>query len=506
MNPRTTGILFLVAALLGVGIWFSNRHELEKKEAEDQAKKLFGTLTAEQVEWIALRTSDGKDARLERRDGAWHLAAPIEFPADAATADGFASALAGLVSESVIEDAQAFEIYGLDSAEKALHFGAGGTDHELRIGKKTPIGANNYAATGPSGNVYAIASYRATSFEKPLDDLRERRPLRFDRDGIAHLELRWHGGGVTLDKQDGTWHMTAPLETEADAETVDALLSDLVFLRASSFLDTPPPDAEVGLDTPAYRVVLLDAPQDGKPPLRHELAIGDLRDGQLRVVRGAEASLYQVPDERYEKLPKSVVAFRYKTLASFVATDAQRFELSFTDPGAEGASQVVTVEGASKDGDGWTTSPDALKQGMAAGIVAEVARLKAEDIAADSMGPEELAGVGLAPPRATLRIFGKPPADGGAAPELAAVLFGIVKGGKIYAKVPSRPAVYVLTDALAEHVPMSLEAYRNHFVAPPESAAAAADPEAAVPADAEPNGVLPDGPADGGGVPGETTP
>jgi hypothetical protein len=505
LNPRTTGILFLVAALLGAGIWFSNRHELEKKEAEDQAKKLFGTLTAEQVEWIALRTSDGKDARLERRDGAWHLAAPIEFPADAATADGFASALAGLVSESVIEDAQPLSVYGLDADEKTLRFRAGGADHELRVGKKTPIGANNYAATGPDGSVYAIATYRATSFEKPLDDLRERRPLRFDRDGVAHVEVSWSGGGVTLDKKDGTWRITAPLETEADAETVEALLSDLVFLRASSFLDAPPPDAEVGLDPPAYRVVLLDAPQDGKPPLRHEVAIGGARDGQLRVVRGAEPSLYQVPDERYEKLPKSVVAFRHKTLASFVATDAQRFELSFADPGAEGASQVVTVEGSSSDGDGWTTKPDTLKDGLAARIVAEVARLKAEDIAADSMGPDELAGVGLSPPRATLRIFGKP-SDGGAAPELAAVLFGVVKGGKIYAKVPSRPTVYALSDALAEHVPMSLEAYRNHFVAPPESADAPADPADAAVEDAAMEATPPDAPADGGGMPGEAIP
>lgn len=497
MNPRTTGILFLVAVLLGVGIWFSNRQELEKKESEDQAKKLFGELSADQVEWISLRTSDGKQARLERRDDAWHLAAPVDFPADAATADGLASALAGLVSESVIEDAQAFPVYGLDADDKTIRFRANGVEHELRVGKKTPIGANNYAATGASGKVYAIASYRATSFEKPLDDLRERRPLRFDRDGVARIEASWRGGGVTLEKKDGVWRLTAPLEAEADAETVEALLSDLVFLRASSFLDAPPPDAEVGLDAPAYHVVLVDAPQEGKEPMRHELAIGGLHGGPLRVVRGAEPELYQVPDERFEKLPKTVAAFRHRTLASFVATDAQRFELSFADPGAEDASRVFTIEGNGSDGEGWTTKPDALKEGLAARIVAEVARLKAEDIAADAMGPDELAGIGLAPPRATLRVFGKPPAEGGEAPELAAVLFGLVKGGRIYAKVPDRPTVYVLSDALAEHVPMSLEAYRNRFVAPPASAETPpAAPHEVAPAETG-------GPADGGAAPGE---
>lgn len=498
MNPRTTGILFLVAALLGAAIWFSNRHEVEKKEAEDQAKKLFGELTAEQVEWIALRTSDGRDARLERRDdGAWHLATPVEFPADAATADGLASALADLVSESVIEEAQGLAVYGLDADDRTIRFRANGADHALRVGKKTPVGANHYAATGTGDKVYTIASYRATSFEKPLDDLRERRPLRFDREGVARIEASWRDGSVTLEKQDGVWRTTAPLAGEADAETVDALLSDLVFLRASSFLDAPPPDAEVGLDAPVYRVVLTDAPEEGKPAMRHELAIGGPRDGQLRVVRGAEASLYLVPEERFEKLPKTLVAFRHKTLASFVATDAQRFELSFADSGADGASRAVTIEGTNDDASGWTTKPDAMQEGLASRIVAEVARLRAEDIAADAMGPDELAGVGLAPPRATLRVFGKPAAGGGEAPLLADLLFGIAKGGRIYAKVPDRTTVYALSDALAEHVPMSLEAYRNHFVAPPEAANA---PAAAPPADAPP---APDGPADGGAAPGD---
>ena len=494
MNPRTTAVLFLVAALLGVGIWFSNRHEVEKKTAEDQAKKLFGELTGEQVEWIGLRTSDGKDARLERRDGAWQLAAPVAFPGDAATADGLASALAGLVSESVIEDPQSLDVYGLGEGATTIRFGANGSEHELRVGRKTPIGANNYASTGADGGVFTIASYRATSFEKPLDDLRERRPLRFDRDGVARIELQWSGGGVTLEKQDGVWRLTAPLEGEADAETVDSLLSDLVFLRASSFLDAPPPDAEVGLDAPVYHVVLVDAPQEGKPPMRHELAIGGLRDGQLRVVRGAESALYLVPDDRFEQLPKTIVAFRHKTLASFIATDAQRFELSFADPGAEGASRVVTIEGTHSEANGWTTQPDTIKEDLASRIVAEVARLKAEDIAADSMGPEELAGVGLDPPRATLRVFGKPAVEGGEAPELAAVLFGVMKGGRLYAKVPSRPMVYVLSDAIAEHVPISLESYRNHFVAPPESAAAPAPPTSPSPEA--------DAPADAGAAPG----
>jgi hypothetical protein len=282
-----------------------------------------------------------------------------------------------------------------------------------------------------------------------------------------------------LEKKDGKWRLIAPLDTDADQETVETLLSDLVFLRASGFVDAPPPDKEVGLDTPQYRVVLTDAPQDGKEPMRHELRIGGLLDEKLRAVRGAESSLYQIPNERFDKLPKTVVAFRWKSLANFVATDAQRFEITYTDSAAQGASQVVTITGESSDA-GWMTKPEAMDPERASRLVAELARLSAVDIAAEKMGAAELAAVGLAPPRTTVRILGKVPEGGGEAPELAKLIFGVEKGDSIFAQVPGRETVYRVSSKLAEHVPISLEAFRNRFVEK-EAPAAESAPGAAPP-------------------------
>ncbi|MBS1107063.1 MAG: hypothetical protein H6Q91_2565 [Deltaproteobacteria bacterium] len=498
MNPRTTGILFLVAVLLGGLVWYSNHNEADKQEAEAQAKLLFGDLKAESVEWVELRTSDGKDARLERKDGAWHVTRPVEFPADGSNADAIASALAGITSEGVIEEAQGAEVYGLGEGARVVRFRAGGADQELRTGKKTPIGANNYVATGTAGPVYTVASFRVTGLEKSLDDLRERRPLRFDRGGVQRIEVNWVDGGVVLEKKDGKWRMLAPLDTDADAETIETLLSDLVFLRASGFVDAPPPDKEVGLDAPQYRVVLVDAPQEGREPMRHELRIGALLDAQLRAARGAESALYQIPNERFDKLPKTVVAFRFKSLGSFVATDAQRFEISYADPSARSATQVVTITGENSDA-GWTTKPEAMAPGLASRLVAELARLDADDIAAEKMGGAELAAIGLAPPHTTLRVFGAAPAGDGEAPELAKLIFGVEQGDAVFAQVPGRETVYRVSSKLAEHVPISLEAFRNRFVAkePPTEAGA---PDAAVqpaPSDDEEEGPLL-GPADAG--------
>jgi hypothetical protein len=112
-------------------------------------------------------------------------------------------------------------------------------------------------------------------------------------------------------------------------------------------------------------------------------------------------------------------------------------------------------------------------------LVAELARLSAVDIAAEKMGAAELAAVGLDPPRATVRILGKAPEGGGEAPELAKVIFGVEKGETIFAQVPGRETVYRVSSKLAEQVPISLEAFRNRFVAeeaPPGEGAAGAAP------------------------------
>ena len=123
MNPRTTGILFLLAAALGAFVWFYEiRGEAGRKDAEAAAKRLFPGIESSAVEQIELTTSDGQRARLERRDAEWQLALPLAAPADGFVADAIASALAQLGSESVYETPQPLAVYGLEDAGRDLRF------------------------------------------------------------------------------------------------------------------------------------------------------------------------------------------------------------------------------------------------------------------------------------------------------------------------------------------------------------------------------------------------
>ena len=491
MNPRTTVVLALVAAALGAFVYFYQVRGGERREAAaERAKRLFPELEAADVRVIEFTTSDKRGVRLEFGGAGWALVQPLAFPADESAASGMASNLAQLASEGAVEEAQAPEVYGLGEGALEVRFRAGEAEHRVRFGKKTPVDYDTYVTADGGDTVYTVPSHLAGAFERSLDDLRERRVLRFDRNAVDRIEAGWPGGGVVLEKRDDTWRLVEPLEGPADARTVDDLLADLSFLRADGFLDEPDPALETGFDAPAFRVVLRARPdEEGEEPGVHTLVVGRAVDGAQRLVRGMATSLYKIASERLDDFPRRTGAYRFRSLAEFAASDARRLELAFHPK--QGEPLAITAE---RGDAGWTSTPEAVASGKAARLVAELARLRAEDVEAESMGPDELAAVGLAPPRARLRAWGDPPAEGGEPRLLADVALGEYDSAR---GIPARRAdseiVYRLDYGLAEHIPVSLDAFRNRFVSqetPEGEAGAGAEAEDA--GEPDPFGELPD--------------
>ena len=485
MNPRSTALLLLVAAVLGAFVYlYEVRGGEERKEAEQTAKRLFPGVSGTDVAWIELTTNDGKTARAERKEGAWQVVAPLSFPGDAVNLDGIAASLADLTSEKEIESPQSPEVYGLGGASRIVRFGAGGKDHALSVGKKAPVGSGTYVATAEQpGRIVTIPTYRATNLERSLDDLRDRRVMNFDRASIESADVRWPGGHVRLERSGSGWKMTEPIAGPADDATVDALLSNLGYLRADSFEDAPGPDAATGMDRPALEVTLAgQAGADGQPSPVFHVAFGAEQNGK-RLVRAAQPSLYRVAAQRLDDFARTVVAYRFKEVSHFVATDAHTVELALRGEG--GATLDEKLEHADA---GWTGSPEAVDPGKAARLAAELARLRAADIVTENASDADLARLGLDPPRVRIRVVG---ASAGT-PPLATVDVGADSDGKgPVARDPASKTVYRLAPTVKEWLPVGLESFRTLFAAkPPQQGAAATD---AAPPGEEPANPLPEG-------------
>jgi hypothetical protein len=271
------------------------------------------------------------------------------------------------------------------------------------------------------------------------------------------------------------------MQGRADAQTVDDLLADLSSLRADGFVDEVPADAGVGFAPPAFEVALT-APGEGEgaEPRVFRVAVGGVHGGDQRLVRGAQRSLYTIAAARLDDLPRELVAYRWKQLARFQIGDAQALDFFFQP--ASGDPFAIHAE---RSDAGWTSSPEAFQSGRLDSIVAELSRLRAQDIVADEMGEAELRALGLAPPNAIVTVFGKSDAGEGAAdaaaekpaaPILAEVQIGHVEGSEwIAARAAGDPTVYRLPYAVAEQLPVSLDAFRNRFRAVEGEATAPAE-------------------------------
>jgi hypothetical protein len=367
-----------------------------------------------------------------------------------------------MTSETVIDDPAPPAEYGLDRPPR-LRFRSGDRELTLRVGDKAPVGSATYVAGAEDEPVYTVASYRLTSLEKSLDELRERRPLRFDREAAAELRVRWKGGAVRVVRDEqapDTWRLVEPLAAEADDRAIEKALSDLEFLRAAGFDDAPDSPAQKVLEDPVLTVEVVNRADGKESAVR--LAVGPPdKEGKRPAKSDAAATVYQLAAGALEDFPRAVDAYRKKTLASYVHDEARRFELAFH---AEGAGESLLVTGK-REGDVWTTEPEAMKPDAAAQLVRELSGLEGAKIAAESAGPKERAALGLDPPRVVLRVFGG--ADPAKEETLAEVQLGMADESRgIAAKRPDRETIFWLPYERSDSLPTSAEAFREKFVAP----------------------------------------
>jgi hypothetical protein len=488
MRPRSTLLLALVVAALGAFVWFYEiEGGAERAEKEEAAKHFFPDVDAEDISSIELRTEDGTNVRLEREgDAGWKLVAPLAAPADRFAADGIASTLAELTPEATFDTPEPLASYGLE-VEPAVRFRAGDRDLALRLGNTTPVGGNLYATDGEGKRVVTLASWRKNALVKTLKQLRDGRILDFDRAQVKGVTIAGPDGRVVLARVENGWKIAEPVDAKADADAVEGLLSDLQYLRADEFVDAPAADAALGLDEPWLRIELT---RESGEPLT--LAAGATHEDR-RVVRGSAGRTFEVGTSRLESLPRQLGAFRWKQLASFGTDEAAAFELRLAEPGA---AEPLVVRGEPDEQEGWRTTPPAAP-GKASRIVTELSALRAEEVAADAMGDAELAGLGLAPPRAALLVRGKANEGHADGPVLADVRLGAPQpDGRIPAQRAGEPTVYWLVPAVAEALPTSAAAWRESFAAKEEP-----KPEEPPSAEAPAEDALPEAPATESPVP-----
>ncbi|HET9358274.1 MAG TPA: DUF4340 domain-containing protein [Vicinamibacterales bacterium] len=362
----TIALVLVLAGLVGYIYFVDSKEDPGSSDRE----KVFGTVTADEIEEIQVKSADGENSRLQKSDGKWQLVEPVKAAADEGEASSLASSLASLeVNRVVDENAAALAEYGLEPARLEVAFKKKGDANEQRvlIGEKTPTGGDLYARAKDSKRVFLIPAYLDASFNKNTFALRDRRILSFDRNAVDGLAVTSGSNKVQLTKTGSEWRLSSPIAARADFAAVEGALERLSSTQMQGIVDQEGGNlAKYGLTKPTGSIVVAAG------STRATLTLGSTDNSLLFARDGSRPMVFTVAPVLKDDVIRSVGDFRRKDLFDARAFTATRVELK------RGAETVTLEKSKGEKGDVWRAAGKDVESGKADDLLTKLTGLRAQ--------------------------------------------------------------------------------------------------------------------------------
>ncbi|MBI5820791.1 MAG: DUF4340 domain-containing protein [Verrucomicrobia bacterium] len=375
--------------------------KLDRKvdELRDKTVAEFSTLQANRFEIVQGKKSievvkaSKPGAAASPADKIWRIAQPIVVRADQGKVDGLLDKLHGLQAESFATDkAVDLTTYGLDQPQLELTVYT--TEHEGAItvqfgGAVKDDATKVYCRRKGSDTVLTVRSDALKDFNVPVNDMRDKKLADLNADDARQIAISFASQPIRLAKEKDDWKLTEPETIQAENGEVSNLLTNLTGLEVKEFVADVVTDlAKYGLDRPYYTLtVKKDAPPPPATPAttpvastnapavsaatnvvaaankaaagvaaaKSELVTAiELQFGKedkekkiIYVKRADEPYIYAVESSTFEKLPKTALALRNRTL---IATEKSKV----TKLTRQHGTVAITIE---KKDDKWKLAP-----------------------------------------------------------------------------------------------------------------------------------------------------
>ncbi|MCB2189034.1 MAG: DUF4340 domain-containing protein [Deltaproteobacteria bacterium] len=258
-------VLFLGAA---IAAWLiSNWADQRQADLADKAGQVLSftdPLTVVKVELTGREVPRPITLERQGKDAAWHLLAPVDYPAD--------NLAVGRLVRTLI-DARVTKRVGVDGGKDRLGpFGLEppafdvkltdkqGRVNQVRLGILSPTREYLYAApAGETKEVWCLPAQVRGAVDRTLFDLRNKDVLSFVVADVKSLKLNWPGSeALEVTREKGG---AAPVWRFADGERADPdAVEDFLFqvhgLQTKDFLDTDLDLPKLGLEPPAGALAL----------------------------------------------------------------------------------------------------------------------------------------------------------------------------------------------------------------------------------------------------------
>ena len=328
MKPRNLIILALVVMVIGAYIMLVERHRPTSDEVEAQAEKLLQDFDRDDVVGIVIDRVAGR-VRLEKVGEDWHLREPLDFPADDSVVSSTLGTLADLEAERRLPAAEVdVTEFGLDQPSATVILSsADGSDITFSIGDELPLGSKRAVRLAGADEIVIAAGYFMSNIGREVDDWRSREVVDIAADQVASIDIGAGGDSIRAVRLGDDWRLLQPLEDVADRDHLQALVGDLDSMRIEEFLDGEVDAAELGLEAPAYEILVVRG--DGDEPFRLALGITREADGETEVAcRRGDGEYFWASDRVTARLTKAPVLWRSKKVAPFETWDVEGLALT----------------------------------------------------------------------------------------------------------------------------------------------------------------------------------
>lgn len=343
MKLRNLVIAAALLAALSGAVWWAKRHpESASSNANTPPAPKLAEISDSAVQEIELKKKDGSTVTLDRKNGKWAITAPDSFSADQDAVSTIVSSLNPVTADSIVEDKPSdLSKYGLTTPSLTVIIKEKAEKTEqLVFGDDVPAGSLVYARTNSRPAVYTVSSSVKSSFDKGVNDLRDKRLLTFDSNQLTRVELISGKSDIEFGKNNqNEWQILKPKPYRADSFQVEELLRKLTDAKmdlSGNSADTKKTNASFASGQRIAIAKVSDA--SGTQTLEVNKNKDDYF-AQSSVVKG----IYKISSDLGKQLEKPIDDFRNKKI----------FDFGFSDPTKIEVQQGETAKVYQKSGNDW---------------------------------------------------------------------------------------------------------------------------------------------------------
>jgi hypothetical protein len=367
------GLLAAVGLLVVLGglVFWAQKHPKSPDTPTPLQPKIL-TLNASDITAVRLTKAATPPIEFKKLGDKWQITEPSVMPADQDVTNGIVNAVATLNAERMIDEKPTdLKEYGLVSPPLEVDVTMkDGKVNKVLLGSDNPSNTGTYVKVESDPKLYTINSYTKASFDKSLNDLRDRRMMTFDKDKVTTVNVAAKGPAFEFARANNEWQITKPRPLRADSLSVDDLIRKLTEVRMDLTGDQKDVPAGFASGT-KVAVATVNSPA-GPQTL-------EVRKGKDNYYAKSSATegVYKISKDAADGLDKSVDDFRNKKL----------FDFAFNDP------TKVEINGKSyeKSGENWNSGPDKFDGGSVQSVIDKLRDLSAAKFAEKSSGTQALA-------------------------------------------------------------------------------------------------------------------